>query len=347
VRKSVVFAGAILDRLGVLKVALAARRRGLWPRDGLTVVLYHRVVDPSGIEDMDPDMIDATPAEFDVQMKYLREHFQPVTIDEVLETKLAGRRLPPDSVLVSFDDGYRDNYEHAMPILQKYGMKGLFFVTTGHLTERRLFWWEHLNLLVRKSQQSAAHLNYPAPEDLDLSTAAGKSRAVRRLNRIVKDHFDLDLDRFIAGVAAACGVDWGYDQARALADRALMTWDQVKEMRRAGMGIGSHTHSHRVLQTLPAADLAAELRESRKTLEAHLGEPVTTIAYPVGKPISEAAPVRQAVADAGYQLGFTTKPGINRMVPTDDPLDLHRLTIDRGVPAGVAHTWLTFPSLAR
>ena len=292
-------------------------------------------------------MIDATPAEFEKQMKYLRDNFQPVSVDDVLEARREGRKLPPDSVLVSFDDGYRDNYEHAMPILRRHGMSGLFFVTTGHLTDRRLFWWEHLSLLVRKSGQSAAHLDYPVPEDLDLSSPAAKSRAIRRLNRIVKDHFDLDLDRFIAGVAAACRVDWSYDEARALADRALMTWDHVKEMRRAGMGIGSHTRSHRVLQTLPPAELAAELRESRTTLEAQLGEPVTTIAYPVGKPIATSAAIRQAIAEAGYELGFTTRPGINRLVPSDDMLDLHRLTIDRGVPAGLAHTWLTFPSLAR
>ena len=346
-RRSIVFAGDVLDRLGILRLTLAARRRGWSRRSGLTVVLYHRVVDPSGIEDLDPDMIDATPAEFDVQMKYLRDNFQPVSIDDVLEARREGRKLPPDSVLVSFDDGYRDNYEHAMPILQRHGMAGLFFVTTGHLTERRLFWWEHLNLLIRKSGQSAVHLTYPAPEALDISTAPAKSRAVRRLTRIVKDHFDLDLDRFIAGVADACRVDWGYDQARALADRALMTWDHVKAMRRAGMGIGSHTRSHRVLQTLKADDLAAELRESRATLEAQLGEPITTIAYPAGKPIATAAAIRQAVADAGYKLGFTTRLGINRMASTDDPLDLHRVTIDRGVPAGLAHTWLTFPSLAR
>jgi peptidoglycan/xylan/chitin deacetylase (PgdA/CDA1 family) len=342
-----VLAAALLDRSGALGLARAARRRGLWPPGGLTVVLYHRVAEPSEVAPLDTDMIDATPAEFDAQMGYLREHFHPISIDEVLATWRKGAKLPPDSVLVSFDDGYLDNYENAVPILRRHKLSGLFFVSTGHVTERRLFWWEHLYLLVSRSPRQAVELAYPTKEHLELSNAAGRSAAVRRLNRIVKDHYDLDLDRFIDGVASACAVERGETEARALADRALMTWDQIKEMRRLGMGIGSHTRSHRVLQTLRPEMLAAELRDSRAFLESQLGEPVTTISYPVGKPLAALAALRQAVIDAGYEMGFSTRPGINSLQPGSDPFDLCRLTIDKGVPRGLSRFWLTFPSLAR
>jgi peptidoglycan/xylan/chitin deacetylase (PgdA/CDA1 family) len=346
-RRSIVIAAEILDRSGALGLVRAARRRGLGPRGGLTVVLYHRVAEPSEVTPLDTDMIDATPAEFDQQMGYLRAHFHPVSIDEVLSTWRRGAKLPADSVLVSFDDGYLDNFQNAVPILRRHGMSGLFFVATGHVSERRLFWWEHLYLLVSRSTRDTVELEYPARERLDLSNAAGRMASVRRLNRIVKDHYDLDLDRFIDGVAAACGVERGETEARALADRALMTWDQIKEMRKLGMGIGSHTRSHRVLQTLPPEAVASELRDSRSVLESHLGEPVTTIAYPVGKPLAELPALRQAVIDAGYEMGFSTRPGINPLLPGTDPFDLYRLTIDKGVPRGLSHVWLTFPFLTR
>ena len=339
--------GDALERSGLLRLALATRRRGLSPGAGLTVLTYHRVVDPGDVGELDTELVDATPGEFDAQMAYLRSNFQPVSLEEVLEARHGGRKLPPDSVLVTFDDGYLDNFEHAAPILQRHRMKALFFIATGYVTDRRLFWWERVSLLVHRSTAAAMDLSYPRPERFDLSTPAAKRQAIRRLNRIIKDHYGLDLGRFLEELAAASGASLPDAEARALADRVLMTWDHVKELRRAGMGIGSHTHTHRVLLTLPAAELAADLGTSRGMLEEQLGEPVTSIAYPVGRPITSVPAVRKAVGDAGYELGFTTAPGINRLSPEDDPLDLHRLALERGLPTGLARTWMTFPFLAQ
>jgi peptidoglycan/xylan/chitin deacetylase (PgdA/CDA1 family) len=133
-------------------------------------------------------------------------------------------------------------------------------------------------------------------------------------------------------VSRACGVSWSEDESRRHGDAVLMTWDNARAMRAAGMSIGSHTSSHRVLQTLTPADLAQELSASRAELTRQLGEPITTIAYPVGRSIAGLPAVRQALAEAGYELGFTAVGGINRPPPDDDAFDLRRLMIDRGLP---------------
>jgi peptidoglycan/xylan/chitin deacetylase (PgdA/CDA1 family) len=125
-----------------------------------------------------------------------------------------------------------------------------------------------------------------------------------------------------------------------------MTWTHVKGLRAAGMGIGSHTHKHRVLQSLPPAELAVDLAASRAALEQEIGEAPRTIAYPVGKSVAAAPQVREAVARAGFTLGFTTTAGINRLGSGQDLLDLRRLTVDRALPTGLARTWMTFPFLA-
>ena len=330
------------DRTGLLAGILSARRAGFGP-SGLLVVLYHRVAALTSLGELDTDLVDATPEEFDAQMGHLRQHFQPVSIEEVLEAQRSRRDLPPASVLVTFDDGYLDNHDNALPILARHGIRGLFFISTGHLTERRLVWWERLSLTVRRSARVSAHIDYPAPEDFDCAAPQGKSRVIRRLNRIVKDHYGLDLARFEREISTAFDVPWAAAEERALANESLMTWDHVRALRAAGMGIGSHTREHRVLQTLAPAQLAEELSASRATLEHELGEPVTTIAYPVGKQISTIRPVRQAVAAAGYELGFTTTPGLNRFSVGADPLDLKRLPIDRGTPTGLQHTRMALP----
>src|SRR6185312_6409974 len=119
------------------------------------------------------------------------------------------------------------------------------------------------SLFVRRSPLDRAVLAYPRPRQLDLSSPAARAAVVRGLNRTVKDTYGLDVERFLREVAQACQVAWTEADGAALADRALMTWDQVREMRRAGMGIGSHTQTHRVLNTLVAGDLEEELRGSR------------------------------------------------------------------------------------
>jgi peptidoglycan/xylan/chitin deacetylase (PgdA/CDA1 family) len=344
-RGAVLVAGA-LDRVGLPRAALTARRFGLWPKAGLTVVVYHRVADPTNLDELDGDLVDATPEEFDAQMGYLRRYFRPIGLDELLAAYREKRPLPADSVLVTFDDGYRDNHDQALPILKRHGMKALFFITTGHLNERRLFWWERTSLLVRRSRRARVRIAYPEPDELDLSTPEARTKAINRLNRIVKHRYGLDLDRFLEGLAEACEVTWSLDEDRARADRALMGWEEVRALRAAGMGIGSHTVRHRVMQTLPPAELSRELVDSRATLESEMGEPITTIAYPVGRSIKAMDGVREAVADAGYELGFTMVPGIVRP-QSDDPFDLRRLSIDRGLPTGLAHMHLCFPALVR
>lgn len=336
---------AALDRVGFPQVVAAARRYQLWRPTGLTVAAYHRVSDPARSNGLDPELIDATPQEFEAQVGYLKENFRIVTIDEVLRAHRERRPLSPDSVLITFDDGYRDNYEVAFPILKRMGVPAAFFVTTGYLTDRRLFWWERVNNFVRSATVQQLRIEYPAPEVIDLSTPKAKVRAKARLNRIIKDSFGLDLERFLAGVVKAGGIPWTEDESRHHGDRALMTWDDVRTMRAAGMGIGSHTAGHRVLETLPPAELAKELRSSRETLEEQLGEPVTTIAYPVGRSIAKFPAVRKALAEAGYELGFTSRPGVNRLPPHDDPFDVKRVTVDRDRPPAWTRLRFAIPSL--
>ena len=332
VRRAAFMVASALDRLGLPRALAAARRRQIWKGLGLTIVAYHRVADPTRLGALDPELVDATPEAFERQMTFLRENFRPVSLDEVLRAHRERQTMPPDSVLVTFDDGYRDNHDIAFPILQRLGVPATFFLTTGYLNDRRLFWWERINLHVQASQAAELRLDYPAAEVLDLSTPAAKAKTKRHLTKIVKDHYALDVERFLDGVSRACGVSWSEDESRRHGDAVLMTWDNARAMRAAGMSIGSHTSSHRVLQTLTPADLAQELSASRAELTRQLGEPITTIAYPVGRSIAGLPAVRQALAEAGYELGFTAVGGINRPPPDDDAFDLRRLMIDRGLP---------------
>lgn len=334
-----------LDRVRFWDAMLLARRFSAWPWGGLTVLLYHRIANPAAVADLDPDLIDATPGEFARQLDLFQRHLVPVGLGAVLAAARGGPPLPPNAMLVTFDDGYRDNFENALPILASRGIPAVFFVSTDHVSQRKLFWWESISLFVRKAKGARLEVRYPARATLDIATAEARRRVTRQLVEVVKLHFALDVDHFLSELATSCGLRWTAADDRRYADASIMTWDEVMALHRAGMAIGSHTCTHRVLQSLVPVELDRELGESRRELERRLDAPVRAIAYPVGRPIAHLATVREAVRRAGYDAGFTTTPGVNRLRPGDDLLDLKRVPIDRGTPDALARASLAWPGI--
>ena len=127
----------------------------------------------------------------------------------------------------------------------------------------------------------------------------------------------------------------------------ICSWDQVRALAAAGMDIGSHTRTHRVLQTVPEAELAAELAGSRADLEAVLGRPVRAIAYPVGDPVVGHPAIRRALEAAGYAVGLTNSTGASLIWPRrPHPLDIRRQALDRGDPPSFFRAVLAVPPLA-
>jgi len=326
---------AALDRFGVIEAGL--RARALLPRRSLTVLLYHRIADPDALGDLDPELVDATPEGFDQQMGLVRRHFTPITLADALAAAAnpAASPLPPNALLVTFDDGYRDNLEVAVPILKKHGMRATFFIATGYMERRRLFWWERISLLVRRATVTRFAIEYPKPFAIELRGPTERRQLARALLRTVKDHYDLDLDRFLDDVAKAAGVAWTREDDERQAGAAILDWAGVAALKAAGMDVASHTKEHRILQTLPPAQLAAELAESKAELEARLGEPVRALAYPVGKRLTAFPAVRNAVRDAGYEVGFVVHAGVNDFARDraagggDNLYDLKRIPVDR------------------
>ncbi len=331
-----------LDRLRVPQILLSLRSSSPpW----LTVLTYHRVAEPGAAGELDDGVVDVTPAQLDRQLRYLRRWLDVVSLQDVLAWKRGSRGLPPNPVLVTFDDGYRDNHDVALPILRRHGVRATFFIAVDYVRERRLYWWDRVALVVKRSLRGALRMDYPEPLELPLRDTCARAAALRRLQRIVKDRRGLDLPRFLGELELAAGVHLDREEERGLAERTVMTWDHVLALRDAGMDVQSHTRSHRVLQTLDDEDLVRELRGSREELECVLGRPVSAVSYPVGKPLGDDARIKRAVREAGYELGFSNGTGSNRL-EAFDPLDARRISLDVSLADELFRTMLALPWLA-
>jgi len=315
------------------------------PVPNLSIVTYHHVAEQDPTYAYDPDVADATPAQFRRQMELLAKYCTPIGIDELIRA-VEGQPLPKNPVMVTFDDGYRSCHDVTLPILRAVGVRATFFVSTSFIEERRLYWWERIALAMAQSKVDRARITYPKP--IELEPRDPKARAA--LLDLVKGTASLDIERFLDELCTALRVEWTREIESEYANGLIMTWDQVRGLTRAGMDVESHGRRHRVLKTLDEDMLHDELAGSRRDLEAALGRPVRAVAYPVGRSIARDSRIRDAIASAGYRIGFTNASGVNRVWPLGvmpiDPFDVRRLSTDRTMSDAMFLTQVAVPQLA-
>lgn len=314
----------------------------------ISIVTYHHIADHDPSYPYDPNVADATPAQFRRQMETVARYGTPIGIDDLIRA-IGGATLPKNPVMVTFDDGYLSCHDIALPILRAVGVRATFFIATSFVSERRLYWWERIALLLRGSRRTAFDLSYPVAK----SFALDDPLIHERLTDIVKNTADLDVERFLCELAVALEVEWSAEVETDHANHLIMTWDQVRAMARAGMDVESHGRRHRVLQTLDRAALDDELAGSRRELEAQLGRPVRALAYPVGRRINGDRKIREALASAGYLIGMSNQSGVNlwwppalRLLSPIDPFDVRRLATDRSISDAMFLTQMALPQLA-
>lgn len=325
----------LLGAAGVARLLESASRRA----PSLVVLTYHRIAEPGIRSDpyYDP-VISATPASFADHLSLLRRRFRPVSLEQAQDPEV-GRatvsrtgRLP---VLVTFDDGYRDNFDAALPILRRFEIPAVFFIPTRFLEQPELPWWDHVAFVLKRTRAEHCSLRR-SPEDAEPVTL--------RLGREPDDRARIAAIRQVIDLVLADAIPdrpWFLDQLAAQADvpvdsHALgadlfMSWEQLRALVASGMAIGSHGHAHVALGTLDPDAQRRDLGESRRILEEGLGRPVVAVAYPYGWPGTFTAETTRIAAEVGYRLGFSSLEGVNRPGSTGfDPLCLRRLNVGSG-----------------
>ncbi len=321
---------------------LLLRMRAQRPSPWLTILTYHRVAEPALEREVDVEVIDATPAQFEDQVAYLSRHYSIIGVDELLHYTRTGR-LPPNSVLITFDDGYRDGLTTAVPILRRYGAKAVFFITTQYPDSGRLFWWDRIAYLVRHSPRGRIDLDYPRPVSIEVEP--DREGAVQRVIALAKHDPDIDFDTFVDGLADASQAPWSAERERELASRLIMSWDDVRQLVELGMDVESHTRSHRILAYLGSEDAAWELYGSREDLRQKLGYAPRAVAYPVGAPLVHRPDILESLRDAGYALGYTNCTGSNDLRRELHPLDVSRIGMDVSLSPELFRGMLALPPL--
>ncbi len=308
-------------------------------RPALAVLVYHRVLRPDDWP-YDRDVIEATPELFDEQMTMLKRRHDVAGPEEMVELILAPKKLKHLRVAITFDDGYVDNYVHAFPILKSHGLEASFFIPTDFVGSKLLPWWDRIAYAVRTTTRKQITLTYPKPVTIAVDRR-DPVPAIRAVLRAFKREENVVLDTFLAGVEEACDVALPMEAP----DRQFMSWDEASEMQRAGMAIGSHTHSHRILGHLSADEQRTECEQSRALLKKN-DLAADCLAYPVGNPLSFSSTTKSCVEGAGYRSAFSNYGGLN-LPDRMSPFDVKRMGMDLGESAAHLRTRLSLSAMAR
>jgi peptidoglycan/xylan/chitin deacetylase (PgdA/CDA1 family) len=259
---------------------------------GVLALTYHRIA-AGECELLDPGVWSATPETFDAQARWLARNVEVIGGDEIDDAlRRRGRQ-----VLLTFDDGYRDNVELALPILRAHGLTATFFLTSGFLDGSVGAWWDEIAWIGRRAGAA------PATTHHRILGFKGLSVAER----------DTYLDRLADETGAG-------RRPAAEAARDWMTWEQARDLRDAGMTIGAHTITHPLFDGLPAERQRAEIGGSVRRIEERIGSRVRLFAYPDGRSAFMDSGLPGALREAGIRHAFRNEGGIARA-----PGDLFRL----------------------
>ena len=284
------------------------------PRARLSILIFHRVLErPDPLSPSEPDT-----GRFASVCGLLRKHFNVLPLDEAVQ-QLRDGTLPARAAAITFDDGYADNHDQALPVLLAYGLPATFFVATGFLDGGRM-WNDSIIEAVRLSgpaELALEHLPGVGAWRLPVASVADKRAAIAALLPALKYLPQAERELACELVARAA-------QARPPSN-LMMRSDQVLALRRAGMQVGGHTVTHPILTRLDTDAARREIEDGKAQLEAILGERVTLIAYPNGKlGIDYAEEHRALVRVAGFEAAVATDWGAARH--GSDPYQLPRFT---------------------
>lgn len=299
------------------------------------LLMYHRVLDdPFAESEYAQTGTAVSTASFREQIAFLAKRYAVMSAGDYIAARANGQSLPKKCAVVTFDDGWIDNYRNAYPILKKYSVPATIFICTNFVDTNEKLWFHEILHSIKWQQLSAAQLSqvlakYQSKNSSQLDATIKLSEDSPK-DVLIDDFFHLAkaLDaQQVEKLASDLGRISGKIDAEWVQRRFSLTWEEITEMAQSVIEIGSHGVSHRLLTSVSQADVAHELVESKLQIEKRLGKKVRTFAYPNG---SYDENIKRMAAEAGYEGAFSVSEG----TVTSDLFAVPRTGVHEGANSG-------------
>ncbi len=292
--------------------------RRMIPKDGAVILYGHRLsADNEGyLQGLDPRF-------FDQQLTYLTSSYSIISLSELLGYYHRKATIPRNAIVVTFDDGFRDNFIHGLPLLRKHGVSACVFVTTDSIQTGRLPWSQRLGYMFQKTTCDSILHPLSGPKPFPLKQVADRKRAYQNVKRTIRRMVFDQREESLEQISALLDVVPPSDR--------MLTWDHCRELMRAGIEIGAHTVSHALLDEIPLEAARAEIQGSMDAIRDNLGLEHPPFCFPAGSFSDElVGMVREIGFSSVFKPVHTVR--VNNLT-NSDPFSLQRI----GLPNGPAH----------
>ena len=294
------------------------------------ILCFHRVLPPGDCSFPSPHVVDTR--FFEEILRALRARgYDLVTMSEAYR-RLVERDFATRFACLTFDDGYRDNHDHAWPICQRYGAPITVYLTSGFIDREVPVWWVALELLVRQAIFDQLRISgqrntaIRCPQQRRNPWRLGRSRSMF-----------VGLDPESRSVLAKILSSSGEVNFAALSDDVMLTWETIRAMAKSGsVEFGAHTVNHPYLSSEDEDGVRAEINDGRRRLEDEIGRPVNHFAYPFGKRVHASRREFNLVRESGFATAVTGRAGCLMADHREHLLCLPRIAVDGRLPTPAA-----------
>jgi peptidoglycan/xylan/chitin deacetylase (PgdA/CDA1 family) len=278
------------------------------PHGRLVILNYHRISDKKEEKPLSPFDIGVTREKFEKEMRYLCRNFSVLPFSQAIDLLKNEDDWPRFPVVISFDDGYRDIYLNAFPVLERFNLSAIVFISTRMVEKGEPFWWDELENLVEHNHLEEIKLaleNCFSPEyDLHLGhllAIQDKRVFLKTLTEQIKKIKGKYRDELLNKLKPL--LKSGKEQKRE-----VLSWDEIRNLIKNGIEFGSHTHNHYLLTFEDQKTIIEELRISKQKLEESLEEKIDSLSYPSGLCNSE---IEKLAEECGYKAACSNFYGFN------------------------------------
>jgi len=290
----------------------------------LTVLAYHRIVsDQEFLSGKAGVAVSTSVSEFARQMRLIKTHFSPISIEILQQWQHDQVSLPPRPLLVTFDDGYQDIETQALPILEKLGIPATVFLASDYMGSQRMFQWDMAAYCFTETILLEAEL--PLLGYCTWRSEQQRQQVLKKWLAASKLCKDTERQEMTQALAKILQVSLPSENKGVT---SFLSWEQVRHLSTKLFTFGSHTCTHPILSKIPLEQVISEVQQSKQKIEQETGREVWSFAYPNGLATDFNAEIVAVLATSGYQLAFSLLPGPTLLTEIKQkPLEICRVTI--------------------
>lgn len=313
-RRAVYFIGSVTGMASILR-----RIYRRMYKSHARVLYLHRVIDTG-----DPlypflkRLRFLTVEDFHKRLKYILKHYTFVSIDEYSQYLQNAKRWPSDIIAMTFDDGYGCFYTNVFPLLKKYNVPAMVFLSTGCLNNNGILLHDRLTYIIGATSIARFRLPELGPESFSLATESERVQVYHEISQRLKRIPNAERAMIVEKLSRVLLVS----ENEVRRNIRMLSWAEIREMADSGLvTFGAHTVSHPILSRVSIEEAKKEILYSKLVIEKELGVPVRFLAYPNGREADFNESIKEVARQIGYEFAFTT---IEKIQNKHDPYELPR-----------------------